>query len=79
MQVEQTTATPTESQKRTRKCANKMQAAKEAIIADRQAGLHRLTVIANLVERFGLTDASATLYYYKFGGHRVTPMQSTAE
>lgn len=60
--------------KRTRKSAKKMEAARQAIIAGRQAGLHRLVVINNLVEQFGLTPGSATMYYYKYEGPKVTPL-----
>jgi hypothetical protein len=61
--------------KRTRKSAKKMEQAHQVIIAGRQAGLHRLTVINNLVEQFGLTVGSATMYYYKYEGPKVTPLQ----
>lgn len=51
-----------------------MESARQAIIAGRQAGLHRLVVINNLVEQFGLTQGSATMYYYKYEGPKVTPL-----
>jgi hypothetical protein len=65
---------PTATVKRTRKSAKKMESAHQAIIAGRQAGLHRLVVINNLVEQFGLTPGSATMYYYKYKGPKVTPL-----
>lgn len=66
--------TPLAPVKRTRKSAKKMEQAHQSIIADRQAGLHRLVVITNLVEKFGLTNGSATMYYYKYAGPKVTPI-----